>query len=154
MDTHLFYIIDPLRLGFSPAGMSLQQRRDRLGELVRAHGAEWSALRMRAAEFMAAVEKVDRFLGAGDELTNSAFENSPGRMLTIASSGDYEPLFGYYEVDRVRGFQQQLRAIPTPVTQDWENGSDGDIVGQVVYAFRSTFAEAARRARAVVLEHR
>jgi len=154
MDNQLFYIVQPSQLDFPFRAMSLQERRDRLGELVRTRGAEWASLRMRGPDFMAALEQLDRFLATGEELTNSAFENSPGKMLPIGSSGKYDPLFGYYEPDRVRGFDQALRAIPAAVIQGWEAGPNGEIMGRVVHAFRSTFAEAAKRRHAVALEHR
>lgn len=154
MDNQLFYIIQPSQLDFSFLRMSLQERRDYLGEIVRARGAEWAGLRMRGADFMTALEELDRLLGAGNELTDSAFENSPRQMLPIGMSSGYNPLFGYYDANRVRGFDQELRAIPAAVIQGWETRPNGDIMGCVVYAFRSTFAEAAKRRHAVALEHR
>jgi hypothetical protein len=153
MDNQLFYIVEPSQLTFSAAGMSLQERRDRLRELVRTCGAEWAAIRMRGAEFMAAVEELDRYLRAHEELTNSAFENSPERVLPVGYSGEYNPLFGYYEPDRVREFDEQLRAIPASVIERWEAGPNGDAMGQVVHAFRITFSEAAKRKRAIAVEH-
>jgi hypothetical protein len=153
MDNQLFYIIHPSQLDFSSVGMSLQDRRNRLGELVRTRGAEWAALRMRGAEFLAAVEKLDRFLGAAEELVDSAFENSPRQMLPIGSTDAYSPLFGYYEPERVRGLDQRLRAIPAAIIQGWDDGPEGDNIGRVVHAFRSTFAEAAKRGHAVAVEH-
>ena len=153
MDNQSFYIIQPIRLVFDTAGMSLQQRRDRLGELVRTYGAEWAGLRMRGADFMTAVEKIDLFMGAGDELTNCAFENSPNHVLPAGSAAQYNPLFGYYEPNRVREFDQQLRAMPPAVIQRWEAGPNGEVIAQVVHAFRSSFAEAAKREYAVALEH-
>jgi len=153
MDNQVFYVVEPSQMRFSFSVMSLQMRRDRLGELVRSKGAEWAGLRVRGPVFMHAVQRLDRFLGAEEELVNSAFENSPQQMLPIGSSGKYDPLFGYYEPDRVQRFNQQLNAIPPGVMQGWENGADGDSMGRVVYAFRSTFAEAARRRLSVAIEH-
>jgi hypothetical protein len=153
MDNQLFYIVQPTQLEFLVTGVSLQRRRDRLGELVRVHGAEWTRLRMRGPDFLAAVERIDRYLGAGEELMDSAFENSPKQLLPIGSSGEYNPMFGYYEPYRVREFDKRLRTITASAFQGWEAGPNGDIMGQVVYAFRSTFTEAAKRGWAIAIEH-
>jgi hypothetical protein len=153
MNNQIFYVVEPSQLRFPYLAMSLQDRRNRLGELVRTRGAEWAGLRMRGPFFMKAVERLDRYLGAEEELTNSAFENSPMQMLPIGSSGEYDPLFGYYEPDRVQRFDQQLNSIPAPVIRTWEDGPNGETLGQVVYAFRSTFAEAAKRKLSVAIEH-
>jgi len=150
----MFYIIDPSELDFRFAGMPLQRRRDRLGELVRARGAHWGSLRVRGTDFMAAVEELDHFLGAGEELLNSAFENSPNEMLPIGSSDRYNPLFGYYPPHLVRRFDRELRTIPEAVIQHWEEGPNGDTIGSVTYAFRSAFTEAAKRRQAIAVEHR
>jgi len=150
----MFYIIDPSELDIRFAGMSLQRRRDRLGELVRSRGAAWANLRVSGTDFMAAVEKLDRFLGAREELLNSAFENSPNEMLPIGSSDKYNPLFGYYPPHLVRRFDQELRTIPAAVIEHWEEGPNGDTMGSVTHAFRSTFIEAAKRRQAIAVEHR
>jgi hypothetical protein len=154
MDNKVLYIIDPSELDFRFAGMPLQRRRDRLGEIVRMRGAEWASLRVRGTDFMAALEELDRFLAAREEFLNSAFENSPHEMLPIGSTGEYEPLFGYYPPHLVQRFDRELRTIPGAVIQRWEDGPNGDTMGSVAHAFRSTFAEAARRLQAVAVEHR
>lgn len=153
MDNQLFYIVEPTQLEFFATAMSLQRRRDRLGELVRVHGSEWTRLRMHGPDFLGAVVRIDRYLGAGEELMDSAFENSPKQVLPIGSSGEYNPMFGYYEPHRVREFDKQFRAIAASALQGWDAGPNGDIMGQVVYAFRSTFAEAAKRGWAIAIEH-
>jgi hypothetical protein len=145
MDNQHFYIIDPAHLEFSSVGMSLQQRRNRLGELIRASGAQWQSIRMRSPDFLAIVEKLDALMNASEDFVQSAFENSPRQILTIGSTAAYDPLLGYYEPDRVREFDRKLRAIP-------ESGEAP--AAQVLHAFRSTFAEAAKRNAAVALEHR
>jgi hypothetical protein len=154
VDSQLFYIVRPSLLEFPSVGTSLQQRRGRLAELIQATGAQWAVVRMRGADFMATVERLDQFIGADKDFVNSAFENSPRQILPIGSTEAYNPLLGYYEPDRVLKFDWKLRAIPQAVIDSWEKGSNSDLVGQVVSAFRSTFAEAARRGHAVALEHR
>jgi hypothetical protein len=154
MDNQLFYIIHPSLFDFSAIGLSLQERRDRLSEAVQRNGARWAEIRMRAPDFMAAVEKLDRQLSAGEQFVDSAFENSPRRMLPAGSTGEYTPLFGYYEPDQVQGFDRKLKAIPASVIDAWEGSPNGEMLGQVVYAFRSTFAEAAKRKHAVAIDHR
>jgi hypothetical protein len=153
MDNQHFYVVDPAQLRFTSLGDSLQRRRDRLGELVRATGAEWAGLRMRAPDFLASVEELDRFLDADSELTNSTFENSPQEVLPIGSSGAYDPLFGYFDPVRVKRFHRNLNAIPATKIETWEAGANGETMGRVVHAFRSTFAEAAKRGHAVAVEH-
>lgn len=153
MDNQNFYVIEPSQMRFAHQMLSLQTRRDRLGELVRSRGARWASTRARGKVFMSIVQRLDRYIGAEEELLNSAFENSPLQILPIGSSGEYDPLFGYYEPDRVQRFDQLLHKIPGAVIQNWEDGPNGESTGQVIYAFRSTFAEAARRKQAVAIEH-
>lgn len=154
MDNQLFYIVSPALFEFSSDGMSLQQRRDRLGELIVSHGSQWAAIRMRAPDFMSAVEALGRFLEADEDFMNSAFENSPRQALPVGSTNSYSPLLGYYEPDRVRHFSAKLQAISATVIAEWENGPEGGEMGQVVHAFRSSFAEASRRGYSVAIEHR
>lgn len=153
MDNQAFFIVEPSRIRFSFLALSLQARRDRLGQTVRANGAKWASLRMRGPAFMKVVERLDAYIGASEEFVNSAFENSPLQMLPIGSSNDYNPLFGYYEPDRVQRFDQQLQSIPRAVIENWENGPNGEVIGSVIYAIRSTFSEAAKRKMAVAIEH-
>lgn len=153
MDNQNFYVVEPSQMRFAYQALPLQTRRDRLGELVRARGARWASVRSRGKIFMSIVQRLDRYIGAEEELLNSAFENSPSQILPIGSSGEYDPLFGYYEPDRVQRYDQLLHKIPNAVIQNWEDGPNGESVGQVIYAFRSTFAEAARRKQAVAIEH-
>ena len=91
---------------------------------------------------------------ASGELVDSAFENSPDRMLPKNALDKYSPMLGYYEADRVRSFDQKLRAIPPATVDKWENDPGGEAIGTVVYALRATFAEAAKRKYAVAVEHR
>jgi|SRR5579862_705053 len=153
MDNHVFFIVEPAQLRFAYTMLPLQARRERLGKMVRANGAQWANLRMRGADFMKVVERLDRYIGAEEELVNSAFENSPMQILPIGSSQEYDPLFGYYEPDRVQRYDQQFQAIPGAVIQNWENGPNGDAIASVVYAFRSTFAEAAKRKQGIAIDH-
>ena len=139
---------------FSFGGTSLQQRREKLAEVVKTNGSEWANLRARGADFMAVVERIDRQIIADEEFLNSAFENSPLHMLRIGYTDNYNPLFGYYEPSRARVFVKRMQAIPATVVAGWENGKLGDLTAQVLRAFQSTFAEAANRDHAVAIEHR
>ena len=155
MDNQLFYVVHPAQLVFPYLGMSLQQRRNRLGQLIMSQGAQWAAVRMRAPVFMDAVEQIDEYLIAGQRFVDSAFDNSPQQMLLTAGSTEtYDPLLGYYEPAHVREFERALNVIPGDVVNRWENGPHGEIMSQVLHAFRSTFAQAARRRYAVAVEHR
>ena len=78
-----------------------------LGDLIEANGALWAG-RMRNADFMAVLKKLDSYMRANEKLVNSAFKNSPRQMLTIGSTGAYDPFLGCYEPDRVREFDQKL----------------------------------------------
>jgi len=154
MDNELLYIISPAELSFSPAGISLPERRARLSAIVRTRGALWSSLRMRGSEFLDSAEKLDGYLRAGGKFVDSAFENSPQAMLPVGSYKDYAPLFGYYDPESVRKFDRELRAIPAAVIDKWEDEpNENSVIGQVVHAFRFTFAEAAKRGHSVVVEH-
>lgn len=155
MDNQTFYLIQPAELAFSPANMSLQQRRNMLRELLQKHGALWATTRSRAEAFMKSVQQLDRFLGTGEELADCAFENSPSEILPIGSVNEYDPLFGYYEPARVLKFHSKLRTIPGPVIEEWEARPEpeGEILGQVVHAFLSVFSEAAARKCAVAIDH-
>ena len=91
MDNQLFYIVDPAQLKFSTVDMTLQERRDRLGDLIKTNGARWAAIRMRNADFMTVLEKLDHYMQANEEFVNSAFENSPRQLLPIGSTDAYDP---------------------------------------------------------------
>ena len=77
-----------------------------LGDLIEANGALWAG-RMRNADFMAVLEKLDRYMPANEKFVNSPFENSPRQILTIGSTGAYDPFLSYYEPDSVREFDQK-----------------------------------------------
>jgi len=47
----------------------------------------------------------------------------------------------------------KLRSIPNPVIEHWRAEPNADNLGRVLYAFRSTFAEAAKRGYAIAVEH-
>jgi hypothetical protein len=152
MNNQIFYIVDPAQLEFSSIGVTLQERRDRLRDLIVANGAQWAMIRMRNGDFMDVLEKLNRYMGVNDEFVHSAFGNSPLQLLPIGSYDEYGPPLGYYEPDRVREFDQKLRSIPTRRSTVGEMKATG-ILPAVTYAFRKTFAEAARRGQAVALEH-
>jgi hypothetical protein len=155
MDNQLFYLIQPEALDFPSDGMSLQERRDRLRQLLEEHGALWVTIRSPGTDFMESVEELDRFLGADNELTDCVFENSPGEILPIGSCDEYDPLFGYYERERVVKFHGKLSTIPSHILEEWENRPEpqGEILSAVVHAFRSSFAEAASRKWAIAIDH-
>ena len=120
---------------------------------MEASASLWASLRTRAAQFMDVVNEIGSAIGKGQELTDFTFENSPFDILPLGSVDEYNPLFGYFPPAMVTEYLGLFKTLPKEFRNSFDARNDDGIAARTLYAYESSFAEAASRGYAIPIDH-